>query len=327
MESPFLAPAIDILSKQFAKRNWKYIDVPAGSKNEKTYEWPGPPDDEIMICVHKGPDIQEMFHRQDFFFFNFAYLGNYGALSYQYNNRIIVKEGECYIGQPFAGYALSAHSEQEIIIMGVLIQRESFFKTFLPVLSSDAKLFRFFLVPQTNEYSDEFIHLRFENDFSIRTLLEMMVIEYANQRDDTQAILRPMVLTLLMQVARQYKLSAPSPANETLSDKIVRYMSEHTDVVTLKDIANHFSYHPNYISTLLRREIGKSFSEILLTQRMERALILLKGTSLPISEIAFRLGYSNPSNFHKAFRETYKMSPREYVLHQEKEFDNFSGKD
>ncbi len=45
---------------------------------------------------------------------------------------------------------------------------------------------------------------------------------------------------------------------------------------------------------------------------MERAGILLKGTSLPIEEIALMLGYSNSSNFYKAFREYYHMSPREY---------------
>ena len=140
----------------------------------------------------------------------------------------------------------------------------------------------------------------------------MMVIEYANPQDDTQAILQPMVLTLLMMVARQYKLSIPVPKNEKLSDKIVRYMSEHSDIVTLKDISKHFSYHPNYISTLLRHEIGKSFSEILLEQRMERAAFLLRGTNLSVVEIAAMLGYSNSSNFYKAFKAFYQCSPRDY---------------
>lgn len=313
MNNPTLDAAMESLGEQFAKRDWKYLDVPAGSPMEKSYAWPGPPEENIMICVHKGPDIHEMFHRQDFFFFNFAYSGDYGALSYKYDNHITIRENECYIGQPFAGYALYAHSEQEIIIIGILIQKETFFKTFLPVLSADTKLFHFFLDPQTNEYSEEFIRLHFDDPCSIRTLLEMMVMEYANPQEDTQAILQPMVLTLLMMVARQYKLSVPVPKNERLSDKIVRYMSEHSDAVTLKDIAKHFSYHPNYISTLLHKEIGKSFSEILLDQRMDRAVSLLKGTSLSIEEIAAMLGYSNSSNFYKAFREYYHQSPREFV--------------
>lgn len=297
----------------FSRRDWKYLDVPAGDQKEKSYEWPGKPDEKIMICIHKGPDIQETFHRQDFFFFNFAYKGDYGALSHKYDNHITIHENECYIGQPFAGYALYAHSKEEIIIIGILIQKETFFRTFLPVLSVDTKLFHFFLDPQTNEYSDEFIHLHFENPYTIRTLLELMVIEYANQQEDTQNILQPIVLTLLMQVARQYKFSNPAPSNKKLSDKIVYYIGEHTDNVTLKDIARHFSYHPNYISTLLRRELGKSFSEILLELRMDRANSLLKGTGLSIEKIALMLGYSNSSNFYKAFREYYGKSPREYI--------------
>lgn len=313
MEQSLLSHSLEHLGKIFAERSWKYLDVPADSPMARSYEWPGAPDENIMICVHKGPHIQEIFHRQDFFFFNFAYKGDYGALSYRNDNRITVHENECYIGQPFTGYALSAHSKSEIIIIGILIRKEAFFRTFLPALSADTKLFHFFLDPQTNEYSDEFIHLKFDDSFCIRTFLEMMVIEYANPREDTQAVLQPMVLTLLMIVARQYRQSVPVPAGETLSDQIVRYIGAHPADVTLKDIAAHFSYHPNYISTLLHRETGKSFSELLLEQRMERAVTLLKGTDLSIEEIAGMLGYSNNSNFYKAFRQYYHDSPREYL--------------
>ena len=139
------------------------------------------------------------------------------------------------------------------------------------------------------------------------------VVEYANKQEDTQAVLKPIVLSFLMQVARQYTAAKKEMVPDRLSDKIVHYMGEHSDTVTLKDIAKRFSYHPNYISTLLHREIGKSFSEILLEQRMERAVILLRGTNLPIEEIALMLGYSNSSNFYKTFRAYYNQSPRNYV--------------
>ena len=140
-----------------------------------------------------------------------------------------------------------------------------------------------------------------------------MVIEYANQKEDTQDILKPLALSFLMQIARQYTNTNKAKEPDRLSERIVQFTGEHFDTVTLKDIAKRFSYHPNYISSLLRREIGKSFSEILLEQRMDRALILLKGTNLSIEEIALMLGYSNSSNFYKAFREYFQMSPREYM--------------
>lgn len=141
----------------------------------------------------------------------------------------------------------------------------------------------------------------------------MMVIEYANKKEDTQDILKPLVLAFLTQVARQYAAENPVEESSRLSDKIVQYISEHPDTVTLKELGSRFSYHPNYISTLLHRETGKSFSELLTQQRMERAAVLLRGTALPIEEIAFMLGYSNSSNFYKVFREYYGLSPREYT--------------
>lgn len=82
--------------------------------------------------------------------------------------------------------------------------------------------------------------------------------------------------------------------------------------MTLGELSARFSYHPNYISALLPRETGKKFSELLLEKRMERATLLLRNTSLSIEEIAAMLGYSNHSNFYKAFKEYYHASPREY---------------
>ena len=60
-------------------------------------------------------------------------------------------------------------------------------------------------------------------------------------------------------------------------------MSEHTDAVTLKDIAARFSYHPNYISALLHRELGfeklgkKAFGTSCMTGSffLQRCIVLL----------------------------------------------------
>ena len=98
-----------------------------------------------------------------------------------------------------------------------------------------------------------------------------------------------------------------------LARQIIDYMDDHSDVVTLKDIAAHFSYRPNYISSLLHKETGRTFTEILLEKRMERAILLLQNTTLSIEEIATLLGYSNHSNFYKAFKSYYGSNPREYL--------------
>ncbi len=313
MSAVNLRRALEKLGADFAARNWHYLDVAPNDRWARAWAWPGEPEEEIIICVHKGTSIFETFHRQDFFFLNYAYKGSYDAISYQYDNFITVNENECYVGQPYTGYALNKDGDEEFIIIGVMMRKELFYRSFLPILSADATLFRFFLEPRTNQFSDEFLHLKFGKDSPVRALLEMMVQEYAAPKEDTQAILKPLVMAALMHIARQYKAEKPSENSVRLSDQIVRYMGEHTEAVTLKDIASHFAYHPNYISGLLHRELGKTFSEILLELRMERAVLLLEGTDLPIDEAAYMLGYSNSSNFYKAFRSYYHCSPREYI--------------
>ena len=309
-----LSLAINKLGHDWSHLNWEFRDFERDGVPDKMSQWQGDPKDDIMIVVFKGQHISEPFHRQEFFFIDYAYHLDYNALSSRFNNLITVREGDCYIGQPYNGYALKGDSDgDDIIMIGVHIKKEAFFREYLPALSTDPEMFRFFLDPQADRFSDEFIHLSFEKTSPVRSLLEMMVIEYADRKEDTQRILKPMVLALFMHIARRYRLEKPLGNNGKISEQIVQYIRSRSESVTLRDIADHFSYHPNYVSTLLHRETGKSFSEILLETRMDRAVILLKGTTLSIEEIAAMLGYTNNSNFYKAFRSYYGKTPRDYI--------------
>lgn len=310
-----LSLAINKLGHDWSHLNWEFRDfkLEDGTPN-KMSQWQGDPQDDIMVVVFKGRHISEPFHRQDFFFIDYAYHLDYNALSAKFDNLVTVHEGDCYIGQPFSGYALKGDStDDDIIMIGVHIKKEAFFREYLPALSQDPDMFRFFLDPQTDKFSDEFIHLSFEKTSPVRALLEMMVIEYADKKEDTQLILKPMVLALFMHIARRYRLEKSDIKAATLSESIVGYINSHPESVTLKDISAHFSYHPNYISSLLHKELGKTFSEIVLEKRMDRAVVLLKGTTLSIEEISAMLGYANTSNFYKAFRSYYGNTPREYI--------------
>jgi AraC-like DNA-binding protein len=55
--------------------------------------------------------------------------------------------------------------------------------------------------------------------------------------------------------------------------------------------------------------IGLSPKAFIQAIKMRKALDLIKGSNSNISEIAFDLGYSNPSHFIKIFRERFSYSP------------------
>ena len=57
---------------------------------------------------------------------------------------------------------------------------------------------------------------------------------------------------------------------------------------------------------------GVTYSDVLEEQRREKALLLLRSPSLSLDEIAEQLGYSDTSNFRRAFRRWTGVSPAAY---------------
>lgn len=278
----------------------------------KVQNWLGDEKDDVMICVLKSKHTQEDYHRQNYFFFNYAYKNNYEALSQKYNNLIEIKENECYFSQPDCGYAININNvDSDSIIVGVLIKKEAFFKEYLTIIASSDTLFNFFLTPEKNNFSEEFIKLDFSKDKTMRKLLDLMTVEYANE--DNQEILKSYTLSLLLLIARAYKRSKIKTTNVKLIDEILQYIGQSPDNLSLQELADYFGYHPNYISNLIHKKTGKKFSELKIDSRMQKAKMLLSSTSLSVEDISNLLGYSDPSNFYKQYKKYYKVSPREKV--------------
>lgn len=79
--------------------------------------------------------------------------------------------------------------------------------------------------------------------------------------------------------------------------------------MTLAGLAELLSLNASYLSALVRERCGRTFSELVREARMERAAKLLRGTDLPVAEVARRVGYAGTSRFHRLFRERFGRTP------------------
>lgn len=82
--------------------------------------------------------------------------------------------------------------------------------------------------------------------------------------------------------------------------------------ITLRDVANRFSFSPNYLGSLFKEETGQNFSDFVIAMRMERAKELLGSTKLKIYEVAAQTGYQYLPYFSRQFKEACGMTPLEY---------------
>ncbi|KPV57547.1 AraC family transcriptional regulator [Paenibacillus sp. A3] len=118
--------------------------------------------------------------------------------------------------------------------------------------------------------------------------------------------------------------SAPSPAvdgktadgmgkNGKLIQEMIDMMrSELERPLTLKEVADQFSFSPNYLGQMFKEATGQTFHEYLVALRMEKAGELLRDPKLRIYEVAYRVGYRYMPYFSKQFKETYRMTPLEF---------------
>lgn len=315
-----ISEAIEILNRNYYQHTWDQ-NIDADTEEDRmVVPWPGEENEEIMISAHKDVGIFQKFHRHEYFFLNFAFQGDFKALSQSDDQIIEILENDCYMAQPYSGYAVTADPGSEDTIVAILIRRSTFFREFFTPLASNPHLFDFFVTAQQNPKSSTAIYIPDDESSPVRQMIELLCIEYAGKDENSQAILKPLVLALFMQLMRIYEKNEKQEQPPlSLGRQLEQYIRSHCASVTLRELADRFSYHPNYISTTIRRELGKGFSDILLEQRMINALSLLKATTLSVEEIASLTGYSNPSNFYKAFRACYGKTPRDYIDSLEKQ--------
>ena len=81
------------------------------------------------------------------------------------------------------------------------------------------------------------------------------------------------------------------------------------DGSSLEKIAAHFGWSSRQIRRMVRKELGVSPMELVLTRRLLLAKQLLTETELPMSEIAFASGFSSVRRFNDAFGARYGMPP------------------
>jgi len=94
--------------------------------------------------------------------------------------------------------------------------------------------------------------------------------------------------------------------------EILKYIEVNCITATLQSTAGHFGFHPNYLSSYIKKSTGKSFKELIILQRMCQACFYLSNTDIPIYEIASKIGYDNLGFFYKKFESIYKVTPSVY---------------
>ena len=160
----------------------------------------------------------------------------------------------------------------------------------------------------------------------IKEALRRLAMEAVHPGFASTTLADALRITVTMELARYLAARAKdglnrsiNHANGVLSPRQMRQITECIEDLqgctpTVSEIADLCGISTRHFTRLFRQTTGQSVLEFVNARRLERAQSYLADTALALKEIAWRLGFSDPSSFSRAFRKLAGETPQDYRL-------------
>lgn len=253
-------------------------------------------------------------HRHDFF--EMGYLLR-GQLQMQVEKEMLnLHEGQFYIIGPNARHAITMDDDTSVLIC-IDIRKSTFENSFFNLMATEDLLSYFFQSILARPDYPNYMLFTTQNEEHVRSLIKTLTMENYIA-DSYYNICCISLINLLMSVIlRNYSDTIQFYSYDFLSARfplIMRYIQNHYQTVTLRELAQQFHYNETYLSTLIRKNAGMSFSTLLNKLKTGRAKNYLETSAMSIQDISEAVGYSSADHFSRTFKKFYHCSPRDYRL-------------
>ena len=150
----------------------------------------------------------------------------------------------------------------------------------------------------------------------MRTTMKQIFTEFAGRRFARAHILRSMTAMLIGLVAREMATKGAMPDSKAGSELFARFealLEQHfLEHWTVAHYAGALSVTPTHLSRITRSATGHAASHFIVERIIREARRNLVYTNLPVSTIAYALGFNDPAYFSRLFSAETGLSPRSF---------------
>jgi transcriptional regulator GlxA family with amidase domain len=113
-----------------------------------------------------------------------------------------------------------------------------------------------------------------------------------------------------------------NPAEVTITPVDEKFLKQALEVVeknmdnpdfSVEDFSHEMFMNRVTLYRKIRSLTGKTPIEFVRSMRLKRAAQLMEKSGLSVAEIAYEVGFNNPKNFSKFFKEEFKVTPSQYI--------------
>ncbi len=117
---------------------------------------------------------------------------------------------------------------------------------------------------------------------------------------------------VIAQLKNMEQRTVGEKSENLLRNQIEKYIENNIKTANIAELSRELGYSTSYISKLITKLTGKTFSENLQHKRCSIAAKKMLNTDLSLSEIINNVGYENESFFRRIFKEQYGKTPLKY---------------
>ena len=233
-------------------------------------------------------------------------------------NRILLKEGDLLFMNQNARQEILSAGEKDIAVNFMIVPH--FFDTVLRNLENESGALRDFLISclTDRDMGGNYLYFDAADILPVQNLMEnmiwIMLNEPKNRRTLSQNTITLLFLTLIDQASHLHV--SGNSYEQRLMLHLFNYIDTQYQNASLSEFASEQGEDIYTLSRFIKKKTGRTFKDLLVEKRLRQAEYLLSNTALPIADIALSVGYENTSYFHRIFRETYGMSPRDMRIRQ-----------
>jgi AraC-like DNA-binding protein len=240
-----------------------------------------------------------------------------GSINQRINDKdVTIASGEICLLDLNISHSIEPSSENDIAV-NIIMKKQFFDGIFMSFLSDNDIISDFIIKTFYNKKETKnFLIFHTKENENIQHIMKNLLCEYYDKKIGAETAIHAYILLLFTELLRYYRenlgQSNLKTLNRTIISEVKSYLSRNFKTAALKDTAEHFHFHPDYLSKLIKNSTGVSFTDLLQEIRLKEACLLLEKTDLPISDVAYEVGYTNLSYFYKLFKKIYNLTPIDY---------------
>ncbi|MDO4285372.1 MAG: AraC family transcriptional regulator, partial [Eubacteriales bacterium] len=243
-----------------------------------------------------------------------AYVWSGESVQWIEGERLPMRRGDICLMDPEVEHAVEACGREDTVVNLVMPQR-LFDYTFLSKMGEQSILSRFLLNAVTKQRNRKhYLYFPTSGNERAAWLMETLLLEYYERDLGWREAMDSYLLLLFTEMLRSFRAGGGQEESGTGASvqEILAYIETNYRDCTLSQAAAQFSFHPVYLTTMLKEKTGRGFLEHLQSQRLHMACYLLLHTDMKIAEIAEEVGYSNLDFFYRKFKAAQGCTPRAF---------------